>query len=268
MPSILSELSLPAFPFSLSLPQSLSQSFPQLRSFPGSFTTSPLAFTLLPISILSIALFLPRVLADYRGYLAVGPGGIPYNFVGYLAQAALKLISRKDLRAMPAPYYRCRHGGRGDGGKGEGEEEAWEIDPKVVAKYGEFGRRSFIEGTDQKGGGSHKLPLRLPPRPTVPNFVAPQRQMDMQATKKMVKRMEGFMAEVVEKQQQQKDGWLRIRPSHLEGVGTPAVWLNEGVEVPEFQGMCDGEIVHAHWEGSSHMTLSLVDAEEAVERGW
>jgi hypothetical protein len=38
--------------------------------------------------------------------------------------------------------------------------------------------------------------------------------------------------------------------------------------VPEFMGMAKGEIAHVHPEGSSHVTLSLVDGEEAVRVGW
>jgi hypothetical protein len=33
-------------------------------------------------------------------------------------------------------------------------------------------------------------------------------------------------------------------------------------------GMAKREIVHVHGEGSSHVTVSLVDAEEAVAKGW
>jgi hypothetical protein len=66
---------------------------------------------------------------------------------------------------------------------------------------------------------------------------------------------------------------FEIRPSGLEGTGTDAVFLKaekgEGeVKVPAYMGIARGEIAHVHGEGSSHVTLSLVDAEEAVRQGW
>lgn len=66
---------------------------------------------------------------------------------------------------------------------------------------------------------------------------------------------------------------FRLGPSRLEGGYHEAVFLAEDKEKgeaspPPFMGMAGREIVHVHGEGSSHMTLSLVDGEEAVAKGW
>jgi hypothetical protein len=91
----------------------------------------------------------------------------------------------------------------------------------------------------------------------------------MQASGEMVERMRGFLVRLAEANARV----LKPGPSRLEGVGSEAVFLQEEgeavvAEVPEYMGMAKREIVHVHGEGSSHVTVSLVDAEEAVAKGW
>jgi hypothetical protein len=76
--------------------------------------------------------------------------------------------------------------------------------------------------------------------------------------------MERFLHRLVEA----NTSVLEMRPSGLEGKAHQAVFLKDGLEVPGCMGMARGEIVHVHPEGSSHMTVSLVDGEEAVVKGW
>ncbi|KAL2161526.1 hypothetical protein VTH06DRAFT_8088 [Thermothelomyces fergusii] len=101
----------------------------------------------------------------------------------------------------------------------------------------------------------------------------------MRAAPEMVARMEAFLRRLVAAQQEQEakeeDGegrtgrLLELRPSQLEGGHHPAVFVAERAgEMPPFMGIARREIVHAHSEGSSHMTLSLVDAAEAIAKGW
>ncbi|KAK4152439.1 hypothetical protein C8A00DRAFT_34854 [Chaetomidium leptoderma] len=208
---------------------------------------------------------LPSIRASYRTYLSLGPGGIPHNFLGFVLQACLRPIARSDLRASTDnPSESVVDGER---------------------RYAPYGRRSFLSsssssskedttiaiaaggdggGGGQGGGGG--LPTRKGDRPAVPSFVAPQRQVSMQSTEGMVARMQGFLGGLAEV----NSGVLEIGPSGLEGAWHTAVFLKrEGAgEVPGYMGMAKREIVHVHSEGSSHVTVSLVDGEEAVRKGW
>ncbi|KXX74342.1 hypothetical protein MMYC01_209595 [Madurella mycetomatis] len=245
------------------------------------FRSRALAIIALTVPV-SALLLLPRVIDSYRSYLSLGPGGIPHNPLGYLIQAALRPLARRDLRADPAPYHQ------------NGSAAA------VTARYAPHGLTSFLPGPppsqqggingNQDGGGDLTLPARTPPRPEVPDFVAPQRQATQSASAPMISRMQGFLRVLAER----NPSLLEIKPSGLEGVWTDAVYLKvtpssspsrtgsssssrgqgprDGEEakvaVPEFMGMAKAEIVHVHGEGSSHVTMSLVDAEAAVTQGW
>ncbi|GAB1310883.1 hypothetical protein MFIFM68171_01093 [Madurella fahalii] len=261
--------------------KSFSDIWPPVRS--RTFTI--IAFTV-PVALL---LLLPRLIDSYRAYLSLGPGGLPHNPLGYLIQAALRPIARWDLRADPPPYRNHRSSAA------------------VVARYAPHGLTSFLPQDihNNSSGGNRSddlLPPRTPPRPEVPDFVAPQRQATQPASGPMIARMQGFLRALAAR----NPSLLEIRPSGLEGVGTDAVYLKAtppsrsrnsnsssssgsgssqghvgdvgreeqeakavaAVVVPEYMGMAKAEIVHVHGEGSSHVTMSLVDAEAAVKQGW
>ncbi|KAI0405744.1 hypothetical protein F4802DRAFT_561861 [Xylaria palmicola] len=173
---------------------------------------------------------------SYRGWLALGRGGLPANPLGYLINVALHVIARTDVRA-PAPYEL------------EGLEEA----------YGPWARRSFFV----PAGAS--LPERVGPRPDVPSYVAPQRQTSEPAAPRMVARMEAFLAAAVAA----NPGVLETRPSRLEGPSHDAMWLADGLTArPRFLKGTNGEFAHVHGEGSTHLILSLTDATRAIELFW
>jgi hypothetical protein len=166
---------------------------------------------------------------SYKGYLALGPGGLPYNIVGWLVQACLKPIARRDL-ADASHYQR----------------------PAVQGPYEPFGSQSFLSGS---------LPERQGAPPAIPFYVAPQRQTTEQGSEEMQTRMQAFLRSVAA----DADA-LQVKTSRLEGVGVPAVFVQD--TVPKFMGMTHGEIAHVHPEGSSHVTLSIKDAEEVLKKGW
>lgn len=62
---------------------------------------------------------------------------------------------------------------------------------------------------------------------------------------------------------------VEIRPSQLENGG-PALWLRPEVPIPPWVKGVKGEIAHFHLaaEGSAHVTLSLADATQVIEKGW
>lgn len=192
------------------------------------------------IAAVTIAAVVPSVsyiYRSYRGYIDLGAGGLPHNVLGWLMQGPAQLISDADT-TNPAPF-----------GK-----------PSNQALYAPYGSASFL--------GEGPLEERKGPRPTVPGYVAPQRQTTDAGSEDMRARMTAFL----EKLAAGNPGALVIKPSCLEGVGTPALWLagGENMEtVPTYlRKTTKGEIVHVHPEGSSHVTLSVADAEDVVRKGW
>ncbi|KAI1848279.1 hypothetical protein JX266_005992 [Neoarthrinium moseri] len=176
---------------------------------------------------------LSYAISSYRGWRALGRGGLPPNIFGWLINVALRPLSRSDTRA-PAPYTL------------ESLEAVW----------GPAGRQSFVEG---------KLPpARSGARPEVPTYVAPQRQTTEQGAPAMLERMERYLAALTAA----NPSLFQSRPSGLEGPYHDAVWLADGVAVPAFLKGTKGEIMHPHDDGSTHAVLSLWDASRAIELGW
>ncbi len=126
------------------------------------------------------------------------------------------------------------------------------------ARYGPAGQTLF---TADAG-----LPAREGPRPTVPGYVAPQRQTTAPASSVTVVAMADYLDGLARANAHA----LTVRPSALEGVHADALWLADAMPVPApMAATTRGEICHVHRsDGSSHMTLSLADADAAVAKGW
>lgn len=185
----------------------------------------------------AIALSFPTAsyaIRSYRGYLALGPGGMPYNPIGWAIQGLLQLIAKWDTRAT-APFR----------------------DPAKQKPYAPHGTTPFLAGPSP-------LPRRAGDRPDVPGYVAPQRQVTQQGGEDTRERMTTFLGALAAR----NPGFLVIKPSGLEGVGTPALWLDPEAEPPAYMRGTRGELAHVHPEASSHVTVSLADAEELVRLGW
>ncbi|KAI0389469.1 hypothetical protein F5Y17DRAFT_448764 [Xylariaceae sp. FL0594] len=203
----------------------------------------PYILTTLTASVLGLATYLTR---SYRGWLALGRGGLPHNVFGYFINVSLHLLARTDLRS-PAPYAL------------EGLEET-------------YGHHAFLSFFNSKT--SPPLPPnRTPPRPTVPSYIAPQRQTSARARPEMIARMQAFLESLVAA----NPDLLSIRPSGLEGPLYNAVWLKNthsssssksSTTRPKAIDTTKGEIIHVHSEGSSHMVLSLADATTAIQSFW
>jgi hypothetical protein len=187
--------------------------------------------------VVALALSLPTAsyaLKSYRGYLALGPGGMPYNPLGWAIQGLLQLIASWDTRS-PAPFRK----------------------PRNQKPYEPHGTTPFL-------AASPTLPQRAGERPDVPGYVAPQRQVTQQGGEDTRARMMAFLGELAAR----NAGVLTLKPSGLEGVGTPAVWLDPAVKLPAYLKGSKGELAHVHPEASSHVTVSLADAEELTRKGW
>ncbi|KUI53227.1 hypothetical protein VP1G_00685 [Cytospora mali] len=173
---------------------------------------------------------------SYQTYLDVGPGGLPHNIFGWILQGAAQLIARHDIRDHK-PFS----------------------DPSVRQSLEPHGTTSFLRET---------LPIRKGERPVVPGFVAPQRQMSDRGPRNAVmkQRLIGYQAKIAEA----NSSLLFNDESRLEGRGTPALWfaVSRDRSIPTYLKKTKGEFAHVHPEATMHVTLSLVDAEEVVRKGW
>lgn len=205
-------------------------------TIPPALQNNPRTITALAVAI---ALSLPTAsyaLKSYRGFLALGPGGMPFNALGWAIQGLLQLIAKWDTRS-PTPFSK----------------------PANQKPYEPHGTTPFLAASP--------LPQRKGDRPEVPGYVAPQRQTSQQGGEDTRERMTAFLGALAARNQ----GLLVLKPSGLEGIGTPALWLDReaGVEPPAYlRGMIKGELAHVHPEASSHVTVSLADAEELTRKGW
>ena len=195
--------------------------------------TVPAATVLMTILAITIV---PRLHQSYTIWYNLGPAGaIPRNILGWLVQGLVNPLAYSDPLSLS--LFR---------------------QASIVKLYGANGQRSFLPG--------YKLPYRNGSRPHVPAgfVVVPQRQTAQKGSPEMICQMEAYMRFLAQANPQ----LLKIESSRLEGVGNPALFLADGLSNPLVGGNMRGELVHRHGEGSSHMVLSLADAEEAVKKGW
>jgi hypothetical protein len=102
----------------------------------------------IPLVVLS-ALFLPSIIQDYHGWLAIGPGGIPHNVIGY---AITQLVRPFAFERLSTAVY---------------------DQPSTIALYEPVGSESFLKGD---------LPQRQDSRPLIAKWILPQRQLDEYAS--------------------------------------------------------------------------------------
>ncbi|KAK1255696.1 hypothetical protein MKX07_007955 [Trichoderma sp. CBMAI-0711] len=192
-----------------------------IRHHPILFTS---AIAIVPLG----ALMLP----SYRGFIDLGPGGLPHNVVGWLLQGALRPFSLNSTR-----------------------DHSLFQKPGVASAYEPHGTTRFLQG---------ELSTRRGDRPIIPNYVAPQRQKTEKGDEALVNRMNSHLRGLAS----HRPETLAVRGSGLEARDNPALWL-VGTPLPKYLAKSTkGEIVHVHPEASSHMILSLSDAEEAMAKGW
>ncbi|KAJ4397589.1 hypothetical protein N0V93_001821 [Gnomoniopsis smithogilvyi] len=206
---------------------------PSLRQSNSNARVAALIVTALGLSIPALS----YAVSSYRGYLALGRGGVPYNVFGWALQGLLQILATRDTRD-PSPFTK----------------------PKNRRSTEPHGSKTFFDRPIPERGGD---------RPTVPGYVAPQRQTTQRPSdvEVMTKRMRAYLDGLLI----HNTGILVLKPSKLEGVGTPAVFLDTSsgtTELPGFMRGLKGETAHVHPECSSHITLSMADAEEVVRKGW
>ncbi|KAI1090336.1 hypothetical protein F5B19DRAFT_327371 [Rostrohypoxylon terebratum] len=191
----------------------------------------------------------------YTEWLSLGRGGVPYHFFGWLAQSTLHLIARTDLREPVPKKYKTAE--------------------DVGALYGSAGTRSYLYLDSDESPNRRSIPSRTPPRPTVPSFVAPQRQTTDGASARTVEALNRYLVALAAA----NPDLFEVKASQLEGPLYQAIWLRQPApdqslsvsasEVRDRVGRgTTGEFAHVHGEGSTHVTLSPVDASQLIAKGW
>ncbi|PHH81762.1 hypothetical protein CDD82_7932 [Ophiocordyceps australis] len=212
--------------------------FVRLQDLPRPLQNIVTAFAqhrLLATSALGIVPLLAVLVNDYRGFIALGPGGLPSNPLGWLAQLCLQPLGRLNTLNTSSLHS-----------------------SRNVDAAGPHGGESFL--------GAEPLPRRRGHRPRVPGYVAPQRQTSECAARDVVADMNAFLGDLARRNPEA----LVIKNSGLESSDYKALWLQDRRRpLPDFLGdTTHGEIVHVHPQGDSHAVLSLVDAQVAIEQGW
>ncbi|KAF4446400.1 hypothetical protein F53441_9968 [Fusarium austroafricanum] len=168
---------------------------------------------------------------DYRGYLALGPGGPPHNLVGWFAQILLKPLKKE-------PFHTSCY------------------DDKACEKAGPNGGAAFLSEKD--------VPVREEPRPIIGKWTAPSRQLTDLATKSMIERYQSFLSSLAS----ESPSKLKIATSLGERHGPALFIVSENPSHPTVK-LTRGEIGHMHGsDGSMHVVLAPKDAKLVIERGW
>ncbi|KAI0186326.1 hypothetical protein EV127DRAFT_174082 [Xylaria flabelliformis] len=192
----------------------------------------------------------------YNEWHALGEGGVPRDLRGWLINVLAHVVARRDHRGVPAPYEK----------KTKTQEDKNSSTTIVLSsrdeeKYGPWSKISFFPET-------FSLPTYKGPRPVVPTTVLPQRQTSQTASPETLSRQSAYLHAVASA----NPSLFAVKPSALESPKFDALWLVPGKVDPGnvnwFPPQAQGETVHVHPEGSTHMCLSLVDAAEVVRRGW
>ncbi|KAM5373466.1 hypothetical protein ACJZ2D_006960 [Fusarium nematophilum] len=206
--------------------QPLIQRLVHLASANPRVIATALASALVGIPILRIAA------QDYREYLKIGPGGVPYNVFGWLIQLSLRPLKKETL------HTGCY-------------EEEW-----AVAQAGPNGHIGWLSEDD--------VPLRDGERPTVGSWTVPSRQLTELAGEDVKERYQTFLSSLASSSPLD----LKIATSFAEGRG-PALFIGDGVFWRYIHRRTRGEIAHMHEsDGSMHVNLAPKDAKLVLERGW
>lgn len=183
------------------------------------------------ISAAGIAILIPFAVSDYRLFLSYGPGGVPYNAVGWIVANLFRLLSREQLST--APYD----------------------NPKLpLAEESNFLPPSFP-------------PKRTSPRPRFGPHAVPQRQLS-QLPDDDVRELLIQSFALLGKRAEEK-GLVEIRRSRYERRHE-AMFVSSTRKWNAVAEQTNGEITHVHagLDGSIHVTLHPKDCKAVMEAGW
>ncbi|KAM0435159.1 hypothetical protein ACHAPT_003249 [Fusarium lateritium] len=188
--------------------------------------TTALAATLIGVPVLRAAVL------DYREYIKIGPGGVPYNAFGWLIQLCLRPITKEVFHTS------CYDGAR------------------AIKEAGPNASSAFLTEDD--------VPLRRSPRPGVGSWTVPSRQLTDLADEQLKKRYHEFLESLVSSSPSQ----LKIATSFAEARG-PALFIASDGPLHPVAWWARKEVAHMHGsDGSLHLNLAPKDAKLVLERGW
>ncbi|KAF4959846.1 hypothetical protein FGADI_1349 [Fusarium gaditjirri] len=168
---------------------------------------------------------------DYRGYLALGPGGPPHNLIGWIVQILLKPLKKE-------PFHTSCY------------------DEKAGEKAGPNGHVAFLSERD--------VPAREAPRPIIGKWTAPSRQLTDMAKQSLIERYQSFLSSLASSSSSK----LKIATSLAERHG-PALFVASDKPSHPIAKRTRGEVGHMHGsDGSMHVNLAPKDAKLVLERGW
>lgn len=177
-----------------------------------------------------------RAAADYRGWKDLGPGGIPYNIGGWMAQWLAQLsLGRNDTTSL--------------------------------ACYDQADTTSLSD--EERASNEHSYIGSLPPRDglkaTAAPWAIPQRQLGFQPDAAIVKKQVHDFNSIASN----NDHILVVRRSTLERQGD-ALFLQSSIPPPVIASNTKGEVAHIHAsaDATSHVVLSFADAKEVIAKGW
>ncbi|KAF5696393.1 hypothetical protein FGLOB1_13558, partial [Fusarium globosum] len=124
---------------------------------------------------------------DYRGYIALGPGGLPHNLIGWIGQILLKPLKKEPF------HTRC-------------------YDEKSCEKAGPNGHVAFLSEKD--------VPVREAPKPTIGKWTAPSRQLTDMANQSLIEGYQSFLSSLASSSSSK----LKIATSLAERRG-PALFV-------------------------------------------
>jgi hypothetical protein len=188
--------------------------------------------TIITAGVAALASLLVVAYQDYRGYVSLGPHGLPDNWYGWYRQLSMVVRARKDT-TVPAPYDMN----------------------KVAEADGPNSLATFLIRPLKPRAGS---------RPDVCKYVVPQRQLTDQGSPAVKAEMNAYLDALVES----NPIVFQRENSYLEGP-VPAVQLRPEITKPNPLKSTRGEFIHVHPpDGSTHLVLSLADSVNVIEQGW
>ncbi|CAK1354318.1 hypothetical protein CB0940_01814 [Cercospora beticola] len=185
----------------------------------------------------------PELLEEYKQWLALGEGGIAYNWEGFMICKHFEKTVARDDTTDPSLYDSTEV-------HAPGWDEATEAQRKAT-------QASFL---------SLPLPERDSPRARAKPFIFPQRERnEKEPQDEEIRNAYQF---AVSRLSEVNDD-LHWKTSVLERHG-PALFLQDSLlPATPLAKPTQGEICHVHRSDlSAHVTLSFPDAKEVLQKGW
>ncbi|GAB1204815.1 hypothetical protein APSETT445_003478 [Aspergillus pseudonomiae] len=182
------------------------------------------------LSAAVVAFTLPRVYRDYRTFLSYGPGGVPYNLIGWFAASVILPPWGREMFSTGV------------------------YDAKIAAG----------ETTSYLGDEWNSMRKR-DHRPEVGPHIVPQRQITEFPSEEIKEKLNRDFYAFANRNQH----LVALAPSKLE-LHADALFLADGLLPTPAAKQMRGEIAHIHRlkDFSLHLTLAPADCKKVIEAGW